>query len=399
MKNISIIRSKRCARRALLIQYFLMGLIFSTMLSRFPALRTTYGISVAELSLLLFSMSIGSLCIMPFCSYLVGKYGSKNLTIAGFVYMLMFPFLAYMPNIFILYAYGALYGIFVSLTDVSINGNSIIVENAYKRPIISMFHALFYVGVFTGAVLSLFFISFEIPVFLHFALIAFFSLFVFTYIRRFFLKETIRKKRTLKRGSAFIFPKGNLLLIAFIALFGRIVEGSISDWSTVYMKMVVDFPENLAPIGLAIYSAFMSIGRFTGDSVRSRYKDSYILMFCCLLASIGVLIMIIDTTPFFAFFGLFIAGIGISCLVPIIYSLAGKQQGITPAVGIAMVNTISGTGFLFGPFVIGVVADLYGMRASFVYILLLAIIMTILTWQYRRIEQRGSEKNCNSNMH
>ena len=158
------------------------------------------------------------------------------------------------------------------------------------------------------------------------------------------------------------------------------------------MKMVVDFPENLAPIGLAIYSAFMSIGRFTGDSVRSRYKDSYILMFCCLLASIGVLIMIIDTTPFFAFFGLFIAGIGISCLVPIIYSLAGKQQGITPAVGIAMVNTISGTGFLFGPFVIGVVADLYGMRASFVYILLLAIIMTILTWQYRRIEQRGSEK-------
>jgi putative effector of murein hydrolase LrgA (UPF0299 family) len=57
-----------------------------------------------------------------------------------------------------------------------------------------------------------------------------------------------------------------------------------------------------------------------------------------------------------------------------------------------MVNTISGTGFLFGPFVIGVVADLYGMRASFVYILLLAIIMTILTWQYRRIEQRGSEK-------
>lgn len=387
MQTISIIRPKRRARRALLMQYFLMGLIFSTMLSRFPGLRTYYNISVSELSFVLFCMSIGSLCIMPFCSYLVGRFGSKKMTLAGFVYMAMFPFLALMPNIFVLYFFGALYGVFVSLTDVSVNGNSIIVENAYKRPIISMFHALFYVGVFSGAILSLFFITFEISVFLHFFLIALFSIITFSYIRRFFLKETIRCVPVKKRGVTFLFPKGNLLLIAFIALFGRIVEGSISDWSTVYMKMVVDFPENLAPIGLAIYSAFMSLGRFMGDSVRAHYRDSLILIYCCLFATIGVFIMIINTTPIYAFTGLFIAGVGISCLVPIIYGLAGKQRGVTPAVGIAMVNTISGTGFLFGPFVIGIVADMYGMRASFVYILLLALIMTILVGIFRKYEK------------
>ena len=388
MQTISVIRPKRRARRALLIQYFLMGLIFATLLSRFPGLRTYYNISVSELSIVLFCMSIGSLSIMPFCSYLVGKYGSKKMTIAGFVYMSLFPFLALMPNVFVLYFYGALYGIFVSLTDVSVNGNSIIVENAYKRPIISMFHAFFYVGVFFGAILSLFFITFEISVFLHFLTISFCSLFTFSFIRRYFLKEKVRHKTQKMRGINFIFPKGPLLLIAFIALFGRIVEGSISDWSTVYMKMVVDFPENLAPIGLAIYSAFMSLGRFMGDSVRSRYKDSSVLMMCCIFSFLGVFIMIINTTPIFAFLGLFIAGLGISCLVPIIYGLAGKQRGITPAVGIAMVNTISGTGFLFGPFVIGVIADLYGMRASFVYILLLALIMTLLVGFFRKCEKR-----------
>lgn len=390
MQQHTIKYIKRRARIALLAQYFLMGLIFSSLLSRFPSLCENYNISFAQLSLVLFSMSIGSLCIMPFCSYLVGRYGSRKLTVVGFIYMMLFPFLACMPNVYVLYVYAAIYGIFSSLTDVSVNGNSIIVENAYKRPIISMFHAFFYVGALFGSLLSIVFISFHIHVFHHFLLISLFSLSIFSIIRSFFLKETISKCHYPKVGFSFIFPTGNLLIIAFIAFFGRIVEGSISDWSTLYMNNVVNFPERLAPLGLAIYSAFLSLGRFVCDYVRVHYKDSMILLFCCSFAFIGVFIMIMDTTPFFALSGLFISGVGISCLIPIIYSLAGKQKGISPSVGIAMVNTISGSGFLFGPFVIGYIADSFGMRTSFIYILFLAFIMTLLVGFFRTREKNHS---------
>lgn len=390
--------TKRRARMALLVQYFLSGFVFSALLSRFPSLQAYYGMTTSQLSFILLSMSIGSLCTMPLCVYLVGKYGSKKLTVAGFVYILLLPVLTVMPSVpalgafrFLpLYLVCAVYGIFVSMLDVAINGNSIIVENAYKRPIISMFHAFFYVGVCSGALLSVLFMTHGVSVQLHYLIVSWLTVVLFAYIRRFYLKETITTQKVASKRQI-LFPKGILLMLAFVALCGRVVEGSISDWSTVYMKTVVQFPDHLAPLGLVIYSAFMSVGRFLCDSIRAKYSGSTILLGCCLLSVTGVLVVISNTAFYFALTGLFIAGLGISCLVPIIYSLAGRQKDVTPAMGIAMVNTISGTGFLFGPFVIGVIADHYSMRASFLYIWGLALVMTMLTLLYRR---RENEELC-----
>lgn len=386
MDSSLMMRTKRRARVALLFQYFLSGFIFSALLSRFPALKDLYGMSVSQLSLVLLSMSVGSLLTMPLCVHLVGKFGSKKLSIVGFVYMALLPVLTIMPNLYALYAACLVYGAFVTLLDVSINGNSIIVENAYKRPIISLFHALFYVGVCAGAMLSILMMVQGVTITTHYLLVSLFSVLSFLSIRRFFLKETITRAKVMV-NKKIMFPKGILLTLAFVALCGRVVEGSISDWSTFYMKTVVQFPDHLAPLGLVIYSAFMSVGRFFCDAIRARYKESTILLGCCILAVDGVLIIIADSSFYFAFVGLFVAGLGISCLVPIIYSLAGRQKDVTPAMGIAMVNTISGTGFLFGPFVIGLLGDHFSMRASFLYIWILALVMTVLTLYYRKRER------------
>jgi MFS family permease len=52
---------------------------------------------------------------------------------------------------------------------------------------------------------------------------------------------------------------------------------------------------------------------------------------------------------------------------------------VSPGTGIAMVNTISGTGFLFGPFVIGMIAEKYNMHVSFIYIFALSAILFTLS--------------------
>ncbi|MCQ2194221.1 MAG: MFS transporter [Paludibacteraceae bacterium] len=378
MKAVSIVRTKHNARRALLVQYFLMGLVFSSLLSRHPGIIDIYGMSMAQLSLTMFFMSIGSALVMPFYGYLQGKYGCKRLSGMGYVYMSMMPFLAVMPNIIVLYVYCMLYGAMVAITDVSINGNSIIVEHAYKRPIIAMFHALFYVGMCAGASLGILFMSLGVSVFFHLLTISVCALGTFYYIRSFFLKETPSKDNR-SGGFRFLLPKGILLLIAFIALFGRIVEGGVSDWSTVYMKSVIEFSENMAPAGLAIYSAFMAFGRFFGDSVRRRYSSPTILLGSCAITALGLIMLVSSLMPWLSIAGLLVSGLGLSCLVPVIYSMAGDQKEVTPAMGLAMVNTVSGTGFLFGPFVIGLIADASSMRVSFLYVLGLVIGMMILT--------------------
>jgi MFS family permease len=375
---VLLTKTKKSARRALLVQFFLMGFIFASLLSRFPAIQELYGLSMAQLSLMPFCMSVGAMTMMPFCAHFAGKYGCKKLSAMGYIYIALFPLLVFMPNLVSLYILCALYGVFIALTDVAINANSILIEKAYKRPIISLFHAFFYVGMCSGALLSILFLAMKIAVTSHLLLVSVLAIIVFYYVRTFFLKET-PSRENVTRKLKILFPKGILLLIAFIALCGRIIEGGVSDWSTVYMKTIVDLSETMAPAGLAIYSAFIAFGRFFGDSIRKRYREPAILLGCCILTAIGLAIMIAGTEIYFAITGLFISGIGLSCLVPIIYSLAGNQKDVTPGMGLAMVHTISGTGFLFGPFIIGLIADAFDMRVSFFYVLCLALVMTSLT--------------------
>lgn len=374
--------AKNHARYALMTLYFFAGFTFATLFSRMPALKIIYDFNFTGLGLMELSMSIGGLLIMPVCSNIANRYGSKNMTMMGFIVATLFALLPIMPSKYLLYPVCAAYGMFVSLFDIAINGNSILVEKAYKRSILSKFHAIYYVGTLTGALVAIAFLTFNIETWIHFATA---SACIFTeliLLRRFLIRER-PKKNTEDKKFRLLFPKGILLLIAFFALFSRVIEGVVSTWSTTYMNEVITLPQNLAPIGLSVYAAFMSVGRFMGDIVRNRFSETYILVVCSIIASVGL--GLFATASYFgdaafaiSVIALFITGIGMSCVVPIVYSQAGSQPDVTPGAGIAMVNTISGTGFLFGPFLIANIADAFGLRVSFIYVWTLSLAMGIL---------------------
>ncbi len=387
--------AKNHARYALMTMYFFAGFTFATLFSRMPALKIIYNFNFTGLGLMELSMSIGGLLIMPVCSNLANRYGSKNLTAMGFVVATLFALIPIMPSKYLLFPVCMAYGMFVSLFDIAINGNSILVEKAYKRSILSKFHAIYYVGTLTGALVAILFLTFNIPTWAHFSTVSICIFTELTLLRRFMIRERPKKNPTDKKFRL-LFPKGILLLIAFFALFSRVIEGVVSTWSTTYMNEVITLPQNLAPVGLAVYASFMAIGRFMGDIVRSRYSETYILVVCSVITIIGLGLFASAASFGDAAFGisvvaLFITGLGMSCVVPIIYSQAGSQPDVTPGAGIAMVNTISGTGFLFGPFMIANIADAFGLRVSFIYVWTLSIAMGILATILYKLKMRNEK--------
>ena len=72
---------------------------------------------------------------------------------------------------------------------------------------------------------------------------------------------------------------------------------------------------------------------------------------------VGILLLILFPVPWMVITGLFLVGLGLSVIVPITYSTAGSAEGLAPGVGISMVTTIGYSGFLFGPPIIGFIAD------------------------------------------
>jgi MFS family permease len=77
-------------------------------------------------------------------------------------------------------------------------------------------------------------------------------------------------------------------------------------------------------------------------------------------------------------FGCFLIGIGVSTIVPIIYSQAGMQTKIKPAIAIAGVSTIAYIGFLIGPVLIGYLADIFSLQLSLILVLVLGLVSSLI---------------------
>jgi MFS family permease len=138
----------------------------------------------------------------------------------------------------------------------------------------------------------------------------------------------------------------------------------------------------LAPLGLSAFATAMTIGRIFGDRVRTKYGDKKMIVSGGLLSIMGLTLAVMFALPSVTIVGFFLVGIGLSSIVPIAYSIAGNVKGLPAGVGIAMVTTVGYAGFLFGPPVIGFIADWQTLRIALSLVTLLFIIMTVLGSRY-----------------
>jgi len=127
----------------------------------------------------------------------------------------------------------------------------------------------------------------------------------------------------------------------------------------------------------------MTIGRIFGDRVRTHLGDKRLITLGGIISTLGLSMALAFPQPYIVIVGFFLVGIGLSTIVPIAYSLAGNAKGLPPGVGLAMVTTVGYSGFLFGPPIIGFLADWQTLRIALVVIAFLFIVMTILGFRYK----------------
>ena len=148
------------------------------------------------------------------------------------------------------------------------------------------------------------------------------------------------------------------------------------------MENIAQADKTLAPLGLSAFAVAMTIGRLLGDSARARYGDKLLMVVCGMIATAGLSIALSISHPLVVMTGFFFVGIGLSVIVPIAYSVAGNSSSVSPGVGLAMVTTVGYSGFLFGPPIIGFLADWQTLRIALIFVGILFLLMTWLSWKY-----------------
>jgi len=234
-----------------------------------------------------------------------------------------------------------------------------------------------------GAGAGALFTTLEQDLVTHLWIIALVNLLLALWSIRPLIPDDVKKSATKEEGG-FRLPDRSLLGIGLIAFCCMLGEGAMADWSTNYMERIAAAQVSIAPLGLAAFSTAMMIGRIFGDWARQRLGDSRLLIWSSLTALLGLVITLLWISVPVLILGFFLVGLGLATIVPIAYSVAGNAKGLAPGLGISMVTTIGYSGFLFGPPIIGFLADWQTLRIAFGFILLLFLIMTLLSWQNSR---------------
>lgn len=370
-------------RIAVNIAFFLNGFIYANWVSRLPRIQELYHADNGTIGLVLLALSLGAVAAMPFTGWVIIKNGSRRITLFSVIlYCAFVPLIPFMPGVVALFLLYLAMGIITGMLDVAMNAQAVMIEAQYKRPIMTSFHAFFSIGMAAGAWCGSLFADLGLDIARHFSIIVALSLIAAFWVSRNLIHDKPDKK-TPADGPLFRIPNKALVSVGIIAFCCMMGEGAMADWTVNYMENVVATSKSLAPIALSAFATAMTLGRIFGDRARAAWGDRKLIMAGGMISTVGLGLAIAFPIAYVSIAGFFLVGLGLSTIVPITYSIAGNMKELPSGVGLAMVTTVGYSGFLFGPPVIGFLADLSNLRIGLLLVAFLFILMTVLGFMRR----------------
>ena len=382
----SVLNKKRI-RIAVALIYFSMGLCFSSWASRIPDIKTALSLSDALFGSILFALPVGQFLMMPVSGKLVTRYGSQQVVkFAIPAYSLCLLSIGLMQTGWQLAIVLFLFGITGNLCNISINTLGIAAERLYERPIMASFHGGWSLAGFTGALVGLLMINLKLVPALHF-LIVIFLVWAIVWMNLPHLSACKTTGTPAAKRRLFGKPDPVLLQLGIIGFCSMASEGAMFDWSGLYFKDVVKAPSSLVILGYTSFMIMMAGGRFVADYLTSKIGRKRLLQFSGVLISGGLFTAVIFPFLIPSTLAFMMVGIGVSSIVPTVYSTAGSASKIPPGLALATVSSVSFLGFLMGPPLIGYIAEAFSLRYSFAVIGFFGIGITLMVSRIRAFQQ------------
>jgi hypothetical protein len=164
--------------------------------------------------------------------------------------------------------------------------------------------------------------------------------------------------------TAFAWPSRATIGLGVLCFLCMTSEGAMHDWSALHLAEGFERGPGFAATGFAAFSAAMAASRFGGDWMRSRIGMVPLVRRSGYLAAAGLTLALVTPWPLLAVAGFALVGLGLANLVPVFFGAAGRIPGQGAGTAIAAVATMGYSGFLLGPPLIGIVADLSSLSVA-----------------------------------
>ena len=354
--------------------FFVSGFGAASWAPLVPVLRERLVIGDDLLGLLLLCIGIGSIVTMPPAGTLAERIGCRCVLIVGAVlYAVSLLSICFVDSLRgavpVIFLFGGLMG----CVDVVMNIAAVIVEQGIGRRIMSGMHAFWSLGGFVGAGLYGVWVGLVGLTPLQSTLIA----------AALMLTLTAAFGRYLipyggGGGTLIAIPRGIVAFIGVAAFIAFLSEGAVMDWSGVYLTAVRGMDLSLAGVGFSVFSAAMLLMRFLGDRTTQKVGQCPVAVGGALLTFVGILLVMFAPVDALLYLGFFAIGIGSANIVPVFFSLMGKQTVMPIGTAVSAVSTMGYLGILAGPAAIGFVSAHTSLTTAFGMLATLSLLQAVV---------------------
>lgn len=383
----SVTVSLKLRRWALFALFFIPGISMASWVTRTPAIRDQLEASTAQMGLVLFGLSVGSMLGILSSGALVTRFGARPVIAAGTAFIV-----AGLPVIGLGVALGSIaavtaglfvFGVGMGVGDVAMNVEGADVEKAGRRPFLPALHGCFSLGTVVGAVLGIAATAAQFPVTWHLVIVGVLGLGIFTWAVGNVIPGTgrtprLRQAKTGAVATPAIWKDTRLVLIGVIVLAMALAEGTANDWLPLIMVDGHGFGETLGSSIFAVFAAAMTVGRFAGGPVIARLGRAPVLAISAAFATAGLAVVAFVDHQAAAAIAVVLWGLGASLGFPVALSAAG-DSGPDPAIRVSLVATIGYGAFLVGPPMLGFVGEQVGLRNALVIPMIVVMIAMTLS--------------------
>ena len=379
---MSQLRKYSQARIAITTAFVINGATVGAFYARVPDFKKELNVLNSALGIALLCIAVGVLIGLGFSGKQSAKRGSAPITYYA-TYALALSLLLVGPvfNYLTLCLTFIVFGACLSTQDVAMNSHAIVLEHEADKRYMSTFHAMFSLGALSGGVVGGLLAQQRFSIMWQCAFIATLIAISNFCVRNMFLpadldKHTVEGKKKIKRPKTF-------LIVGLLGTCAAIGEGSAGDWGAILARDTFDATPFVSTLPYICFSAAMVIGRLFGDRAASKYGPMNLIVGGGLIAGIGLGAGLLLGGIGGVIFGWLAAGIGLSIVIPMLFSQAGEiaktrfEGQFAPSEGVAMVSGIAYFGFLVGPPTLGFLGDAISLRWAMLVPALLALVMAL----------------------
>lgn len=335
----------------------------------------------AQLGGILFAMPVGLILTLPLTGKLLNTYSNKHVMLFGSLFFsVTLGLLGFATSVWQLVLILVCFGSARNIFNISTNAQAVGVQTLYDKSIMATFHGIWSLAGFAGAAGGYFMVYYNIGTTYHLLIVSL-LLVIFSF---WFIGGTIHEKPVPQpRKKLFTLPEKSLITFSLICFCSMACENTMYDWSGIYFEKVINVPKGSATIGFVVYMTAMTLGRFIGDAAVNRLGVKNLLRFSGIFIFCGLLLSVLFPYQLTAGLGFVLVGLGVSCIVPMVFQMAGRSTTMNSGTALASISSISYLGFLIVPPFIGFIAQAVGLQWSFGLISLMGVLIVALVFNIK----------------